>query len=95
MYSQYRKKHGIPTPDEIKEIRQKYGLNYSQITKILGFGTNQYKQYEDGNVPSESNGKLIQTIKNKNNMLNLLELSKEKFDNKEFEIIKKKISECL
>ena len=41
LYSRYRIRHGI-FPDEIKEIRTSYGLNYSHITRILGFGTNQY-----------------------------------------------------
>lgn len=36
------KRDCIPFPDKIKEIRTSYGLNYSQITRILGFGTNQY-----------------------------------------------------
>ena len=57
LYNQYRIKHGIPFPDEIKRIREHYGLSCSQITKIVGFGQNQWKQYENGNVPSESNGK--------------------------------------
>lgn len=54
LYSQYRIRHGIPFPDEIKDIRQKYGLNYSQISRILGFGANQYAKYESGEIPSES-----------------------------------------
>ena len=48
LYSQYRVKHGIPFPEEIKNVRIHYGLNYQQITKILGFGVNQYAQYEKG-----------------------------------------------
>ena len=55
LYSQYRVNHGIPFPEEIKGIRLHYGLNYQQITKILGFGANQYAQYEKGQMPSESN----------------------------------------
>ena len=66
LYSQYRIRHGIPFPDEIKDIRQKYGLNYSQISRILGFGANQYAKYESGEIPSESNGKMIAAIKDKN-----------------------------
>ena len=46
LYSQYRVRHGIPFPSEIKEIRERYGLNYSQMSKILGFGINQYAQYD-------------------------------------------------
>ena len=58
LYAQYRIKHGIPFPDEIASIRKRYGLNQSQIGKLLGFGVNQWARYEGGQVPSESNGRL-------------------------------------
>ncbi len=87
LYSQYRIRHGIPFPDEIKEIRTRYGLNYSQITKILGFGTNQYAKYENGDVPSESNGKMIAAIRNKKVLLGLLKDCKDTFSPSEYERI--------
>ena len=85
LYSQYRAGHGIPFPEEIKAIRQKYGLNYQQMTKILGFGSNQYAQYEKGQVPSESNGKMLSAIMNRQFMLHLLEDSKAEFSDEEYQ----------
>lgn len=87
LYAQYRIKHGIPFPDEIKEIRQKYNLNYSQISRILGFGANQYARYEAGEVPSESNGKMIASIKVKDVILNLLKGCKASFQTSEYDRI--------
>ena len=87
LYAQYRVKHGIPFPDEIKEIRKKYNLNYSQISRILGFGANQYAKYETGEVPSESNGKMIAAIRDKNVLLSLLEGCKAVFQPSEYERI--------
>ncbi len=84
LYSQYRVNHGIPFPEEIKAIRQRYGLNYQQMTKILGFGTNQYAQYEKGQVPSESNGKMLSAAMNSQFMLHLLEDSKAEFSEEEY-----------
>lgn len=84
LYSQYRVNHGIPFPEEIRAIRQHYGLNYQQMTKILGFGTNQYAQYEKGQVPSESNGKMLSAIMNRQFMLHLLEDSKAEFSAEEY-----------
>lgn len=92
LYSQYRVKHGIPFSDEIKEIRLKYGLNYSQISRILGFGANQYAKYESGDVPSESNGKMIAAIKDKNVILGLLKDCKESFSLAEYNKILTSIS---
>lgn len=91
LYNQYRIKHGIPFPDEIKRIREHYGLSCSQITKIVGFGQNQWKQYENGNVPSESNGKSIVAIKSREGMLAMLESSRNQFDGSAFQKLKKKI----
>ena len=85
LYSQYRVNHGIPFPEEIKAIRLHYGLNYQQMTKILGFGSNQYAQYEKGQMPSESNGKMLSAIMNRQFMLHLLEDSKTEFSGEEYQ----------
>lgn len=87
LYAQYRIRHGIPFPDEIKSIRKQYNLNYSQISRILGFGANQYAKYEAGEVPSESNGKMIAAIKDKNVILGLLKSCKTIFQSSEYERI--------
>ena len=84
LYSQYRVNHSIPFPEEIKGIRLYYKLNYQQITKILGFGVNQYAQYEKGQMPSESNGKLLSAAMNRQFMLHLLEDSRAEFDEAEY-----------
>lgn len=93
LYGQYRRKHGIPSPDEIKSIRLKYGLTLREITLILGFGENQYSQYEKGQVPNESNGKLIALANKRANMLSLLRLSKERFTKEEYLNLRTRISE--
>lgn len=62
--NQYRAKYGIPFPEEIKRIRQHYGLSASKMSEILGFGENQYRLYENGEMPSEANGKVLMSIMN-------------------------------
>ncbi|CAN5376361.1 DUF4065 domain-containing protein [soil metagenome] len=59
VYNQYRSKHNLPFPDEIKRIRDKYNLPATKMSEILGFGINSYRNYESGEVPSDSNAKLI------------------------------------
>lgn len=92
LYSQYRVNHSIPFPEEIKAIRLRYGLNYQQMTKILGFGSNQYAQYEKGQVPSESNGKMLSAIMNRQFMLHLLEDSKAEFSDEEYQKVYQSVS---
>lgn len=58
--NQYREKHNIPFPEQIISIREKYNLSAAKMSEILGFGINGYRQYEAGEVPSQSNAKLIQ-----------------------------------
>lgn len=91
LYNQYRVKHGLPFPDEIKAIRERYGLNYTQITKIVGFGQNQWRHYENGDVPSEEDGGVILSLQDKKTMLSLLELHKAEFKDAEYGDLKSKI----
>lgn len=92
LYDQYRTKHGIPSPEEIRTIREQYGLNYTQMSRILGFGINQLKNYEEGQVPSESNGKMLRLIDDPLTLMNLLEISKSEFTESEYGRIKQKIA---
>ena len=84
VYGQYRQRHGIPTKEEIKDIRNQYGLSALAMSRILGLGDNQYRLYEDGTIPTEAVGKLIRLAKQKNNMIALLESSKAAFSVSEY-----------
>lgn len=84
VYCQYRKRHGIPSKEEIKEIREQYGLSALTMARILGLGDNQYRLYEEGVIPSEYVGKTIGLFRQKVNMLALLNASQELMPVKEF-----------
>ena len=60
LVNQYRVKYSIPFPEQIISIRKKYNLSAAKMSGILGFGANGYRQYEGGEVPNQSNAKLIQ-----------------------------------
>ena len=51
VYNQYREKYNVPFPEEIQEIRIKYGLSGVKMSKVLGFGVNSYNQYEKVSLP--------------------------------------------
>ena len=93
--NQYRIEHGIPFLDEIVSIRQKYGLSASGMSEILGFGTNQWRRYEQGEVPSESNGKMIRSVMNPKVMLDLVEHSRGELSEKEYARIVPKIKAVI
>lgn len=59
LYNQYREQNDILFPEQISEIRERYGVSAARMSAILGFGPNVYKSYEKGDIPSKSNSKLI------------------------------------
>ena len=91
VYNQYRVKYGIPFPDEIKQIRQKYGLSASKMSEILGFGNNQYRLYENGDMPSEGNGKILSSIKDANFFYTFVQNTRNQFTAEEINKIERKI----
>lgn len=75
LYNQYREKHKLPFPDEIKFIREKYNLPASKMSEILGFGINSYRNYEAGEVPNQSNARLIQLATDPKKFKDLVQLT--------------------
>lgn len=93
--NQYREKHGIPYQDEIIALRERYGLSAAKMSVILGFGANQYRLYEEGEVPSESNGKMIRSAMNPKVFLDLVHSSQHQLTEKEFTKITAKIETVI
>ena len=93
--NQYREKHGIPYTDEIIALRERYGVSASKMSRILGFGANQYRLYEMGEVPSESNGKMIRSAMNPKVFMDLIVCSKNELTDREFEKITKNVQSAI
>lgn len=83
VHNKYREKYGIPFPDEIREIREQYGISASKMSEILGFGANSYRLYENGDIPSVANGRLILAIKHPKDFIKQVEASEHILSNKE------------
>ena len=66
---QYREKHNIPFPEQIKAIREGYGLSAARISEMLGLGINTWRLYENGEVPTVANARLIQLISDPQNFI--------------------------
>lgn len=91
VYNKYRAKHGIPFPDEIIGLRKHYGLSAAKMSLILGFGINQYRMYEDGEVPSLSNARTIIAAREKAVFMSFVEATKADMGDSEYLRIKKKV----
>lgn len=93
--NQYRAKYGIPYTDEIIAVRQRYGISAAKMSLILGVGINQYRLYEQGEVPSVSNGRMIRSIMNPKVMLEMVECSKNELSVSEYEKIISKVQAII
>jgi DNA-binding transcriptional regulator YiaG/uncharacterized phage-associated protein len=89
LYNQYRVKYGLPFPEEIKKIREQYALSASKMSEILGLGTNSYRQYEAGDIPTVANGRLILAAKDPEELIKFLDASKSLLSGKEYLKFKK------
>jgi DNA-binding transcriptional regulator YiaG len=93
--NQYREKHGIPYTDEIVALRERYGVSATKMAQILGFGANQYRLYEMGEVPSESNGKMIRSAMNPKVFLDLVQSSRNLLTEKDLAKITARVEDVI
>lgn len=94
VYNEYRTRHGIPFPDQIVGLREHYGLSAAKMSQILGFGINQYRMYEDGEVPSLSNARTLLAAGEKDLFKSFVEAAKSEMSDSEFNRVLRKIDEA-
>ena len=58
----YREKYHIPFPGQLTALRLGYGLSAAKMSGILGFGANQYRLYENGEMPTGGNATVLSMI---------------------------------
>ncbi|NNG65783.1 type II toxin-antitoxin system MqsA family antitoxin [Caldanaerobacter subterraneus] len=83
VYDIYRKKHGILSPDEIRNIRESYGLSQRAFAKLLGIGEASIARYETGALPEKSLSNMIMLLKDPKNMKKLLEKNEDALSQRE------------
>ena len=91
IHNKYREKYGIPFIDEIRDIRERYGLSATKMSEVLGLGINIYRNYEAGEMPSVATGRLIRLAQVPEEFMKLLEMSKNALEPSEYEKVKKKV----
>lgn len=69
VYNQYRERHGIPAPSELRKLRDTYGISAHIMSKIAGIGINQYGLYENGEMPTEVIGHRLSELFDKKALL--------------------------
>ncbi|MEO8233003.1 MAG: type II TA system antitoxin MqsA family protein [Ignavibacteriota bacterium] len=85
VYNQYREKYNIPFPEQLIKARESYGLSAVKMAEVLGFGTNIYRNYENGEVPNQSNGTLLNIAMQPTEFLKIVETKDSLFTKKLFD----------
>ncbi len=81
VYNKYREKYSIPFPQQLIELNERYNLSAAKMSEILGFGANQYRIYAEGEIPSQSNGTLLNLISNPNEFRKIINDKKDLIKN--------------
>lgn len=94
VHNKYRSKFGIPFVEEIKAIREQYGLSAAKMSEVLGLGVNVYRQYEGGEIPSVATGRLIRLAKDPQEFRKLLDISQGAFEPHEYDRVLRKVNQA-
>lgn len=72
-YAKYRAAHGLLQPDEIKTIREQYGVSQVTFARIIGVGDKTIARYENGSLQDEAINNLIMLAQDPKNFSLLLD----------------------
>lgn len=72
-YNEYRKKHGLLLPSEIRLIRERYGLSQRALSRLLGWGEITLHRYESGALQDRGHNNMLRILGEPKNMRTLLE----------------------
>lgn len=88
VYATYRAKHGLLSPDDIREIRERYGLSQRGMSRFLGWGEITLHRYESGGLPDRVHNDLLKMISTHEGMARYLQERGSSLPNEEAETVK-------
>ena len=94
-FREYRKKHNMLQPEEIKSIRKKYGLTQQELARILGISPATLSRYENGGLQEAAHDRLLQFVSEPRNMFALIEKNISILPEDRMEELKNKISKAM
>jgi len=72
-YREYRRRHDMLQPEQIRDWRKQYGLTQNELSKILGWGGVTLSRYENGALHSEGHEKILRLAMEPHNLSKLIE----------------------
>jgi putative zinc finger/helix-turn-helix YgiT family protein len=67
-YREYRRRHGMIQPEEIREMRKLYGLTQQELSKLIGWGGATLSRYENGALQDDAHDRFLQLVKDPENL---------------------------
>lgn len=68
-YDRYRQRHGLLTPDDIRLVREKYGLSQRALSRILGWGIVTIQRYERGALQDQIHDTVLKKVRDDPSLL--------------------------
>lgn len=94
-YRHYREVHNLLSADEIRSIREKYGLSQRALSRLLGWGEITIHRYENGAVQDNVHNSTLRLIEDPRNMQNLFEANRNKLPSYTAARLEKRIASFL
>lgn len=82
-YNEYRRRHKLLFPEEIKNIREQYGLSQRSFSKLLNWGDKTIFRYENGSVQDKAHNSLLLFLRKPENMRTYLTENEVTLDEKQ------------
>lgn len=82
-YNEYRRRHKLLLPEEIRSIREQYGLSQRSFAKLLNWGDKTIRRYENGAVQDRAHNSLLLFLREPENMRTYLTENEVALDEKQ------------
>lgn len=84
-YAEYRRRHNLLQPSDIRQMREKYGMSQTAFARVLGLGDKTITRYENGSIPDAAPNNLMDLVRQPSNFAALLEKNKGKISVQDYE----------
>ena len=71
-YREYRDRHGMIQPEDIREFRRRYGLTQQELSQLLGWGGATISRYENGALQDRAHDKVLKLAMEAENLARLV-----------------------
>lgn len=92
-YKEYRKRKGLIQPDEIKQLRERYGLSQRAFARLLNWGTITIQRYETGAIQDSAHDSILRFLNNSDNFRRYYESMKSMLQDINRNKVEKKLAE--